>query len=145
MADNKYKIIDIDGSEIELEGLLEKYFFNSNQHHTACSVILTRSYNNTIEHYSILEQTNGIEKEQNVDSKNPSNRVENYKTDNITLSNPSTYEYTKADIENFFASDNGQEEYNSLEESICRPLIGQQSNKPFFYYCKEDPKVENIN
>jgi hypothetical protein len=24
-------------------------------------------------------------------------------------------------------------------------LIEQQSYKPFFYYCKDDPKVENIN
>ncbi len=62
MADNKYKIIDIDGSEIDLEGLLEKYFFNSNQHHTACSVILTRSYDNTIEHYSICEITEDTKK-----------------------------------------------------------------------------------
>jgi hypothetical protein len=24
-------------------------------------------------------------------------------------------------------------------------LIGQQGYKPFFYYCKSDPNVENIN
>lgn len=24
-------------------------------------------------------------------------------------------------------------------------MIGQQKTIPFFYYCKEDPKVENIN
>ena len=28
---------------------------------------------------------------------------------------------------------------------MCRPLIGQKTYKPFFYYCKEDPKIENIN
>ena len=30
------------------------------------------------------------------------------------------YKYTKEDIDNFFASDNGQQEEHSLEESICR-------------------------
>ena len=55
------------------------------------------------------------------------------------------YKYTKENIEKFFDSDNGQKEEHTLEESICRPLIGQQNYKPFFYYCKEDPKVENIN
>jgi hypothetical protein len=47
-------------------------------------------------------------------------------------------------IEKFFDSENGQEEEHTLEESICKPLIGQQSHKPFFYYYKDDPKVENI-
>ena len=39
----------------------------------------------------------------------------------------------------------GQQEENTIEESICRPLIGRQNHKPYFYYCKEHPKVENIN
>ncbi len=51
----KYKIIDIDGSELSIEDLLKKYFFNS-KHHTSCSVILQKSYNNTIEHYSIIDE-----------------------------------------------------------------------------------------
>jgi hypothetical protein len=55
------------------------------------------------------------------------------------------YTYTTEDIDTFFASDNGQEEEHELEQSICRPLIGRQNNKPYFYYCKEYPKVENIN
>lgn len=65
-------------------------------------------------------------------------------TDNI-LSSSTNYRYTVDNIEKFFASDNEQEEEHSLEDSICRPLIGLRSNKPFFYYCKIDPKVENIN
>ena len=60
-------------------------------------------------------------------------------------SNLPNYTYTIDHIENFFYSDNGQQEEHVIEESICRPLIGKQSYKPFFYYCKEDPKVENIN
>jgi hypothetical protein len=48
-------------------------------------------------------------------------------------------------IEKFFVSDNGQEEEHTIEESICWPLIGQQNYKPYFYFCKEHPKVENIN
>jgi hypothetical protein len=59
-------------------------------------------------------------------------------------SKSSTYSYTIDDIEKFFASDNGQNEEHSLEDNICRPLIGQQSNKPFFYYCSEHPNLENI-
>jgi hypothetical protein len=51
----------------------------------------------------------------------------------------------KNQVTKFFASDNGQEEEDhSLEESICRPLIRIRDYKPF-KYCKEDPKVENIN
>jgi hypothetical protein len=44
------------------------------------------------------------------------------------------YTYTKEDMDNFFYSDNGQEEKHNLEESICRDLIGKQSKKPYFYY-----------
>ncbi|MER5174627.1 MAG: hypothetical protein ABJB76_08505 [Candidatus Nitrosocosmicus sp.] len=54
VVDNKYKIIDIDNTELSLVDLLEKYFFNSNHHHTACSVIL-KFHNNIIEHYSIID------------------------------------------------------------------------------------------
>ena len=41
-----------------LYDLLEQYSFNS-EHLTSCSVILQKFYNNTIEHYSIVndEQT----------------------------------------------------------------------------------------
>jgi hypothetical protein len=45
------------------------------------------------------------------------------------------YTYTKEDMDNFFYSDNGQEEKHNLEESICRDLIGKQNKKPYFYYC----------
>ena len=38
-------------------------------------------------------------------------------------------------IEKFFTSDRGQEEEHTLEESICRPLIGIQNYKSFFKYC----------
>ena len=50
----KYKIVDIDGSEINIDNLLKKYFFNK-EYHTSCAVILTRFHNNTIEQYSIVE------------------------------------------------------------------------------------------
>jgi hypothetical protein len=74
------------------------------------------------------------------------NKVENDATDTtISTSNNSNYKYSIEDIDDFFASDNGQQEEHSLEDSICRLLIKQQSNKPFFYYCKLCPKVENIN
>jgi len=51
----------------------------------------------------------------------------------------------KNQVTKFFVSDNGQEEDHSLEESICRPLIGKQIYKPFFYYCKICPKVEFLS
>ena len=65
--------------------------------------------------------------------------------DNTNYSNSSVYQYTPQQIEKFFASDNGQVEEHSFEDSICRPLIGKQIHKPFFHYCKICPKVENIN
>jgi hypothetical protein len=135
----KYKIIDIDGLEISLSDLLNRYFFNKEYYHTSYSVILTKLYNNTIEHYSIID-------EQAKDIENPVNKAEDDIIDSTTLPDSSTnYSYTKEDIENFFDSDNEQVDDHTLEESICRPLIWQQNYKPFFYYCKEDPKVENIN
>ncbi len=54
----------------------------------------------------------------------------------------SNYKYTPQQFEEFFVSNNGQEEDHTLEESICWPLIGQHVYKPYLYYCKEDPKVE---
>lgn len=40
--------------------------------------------------------------------------------------------------------DTDKKEY-VIEENIYIQLIGQQNYKQYFYYCKEDPKVENIN
>ena len=51
----KYKIIDIDGTEISIEELLDRYFFSGN-HHTSCSVIETKSYNNVVEESSIVKE-----------------------------------------------------------------------------------------
>src|SRR6478672_5134174 len=51
----KYKFIDIDSSDISLTALLERYFFSEN-HHTSCSVIETKYYNNIIEESSIVKQ-----------------------------------------------------------------------------------------
>jgi hypothetical protein len=52
---NKYKIIDIDGSEITLTDLLDRYFFSENPY-TSCSVIETKYYNHVIEESSIVKQ-----------------------------------------------------------------------------------------
>jgi replicative DNA helicase Mcm len=72
-----------------------------------------------------------------------SNSDNNETKDIIAIkSNSSTYRYTPEQIEEFYASDNGQEEEHTLEESICRPLIGKQTSKPFFHYCKICPKVD---
>jgi hypothetical protein len=57
----------------------------------------------------------------------------------------STYRYTPQQIEEFFASHKGQVKAHSLEDSICRPLIDKQTQKPFFHYCKICPKVENFH
>ena len=45
---NKYKIIDIDGAELSINRLLEKYFF-SKEYYTSFAVILTKFHNNSIE------------------------------------------------------------------------------------------------
>jgi len=60
---------------------------------------------------------------------------------NISSTLPN-YKYKKEDVDNFFASDNGQKEDHILNESICAPLIGKQNYKPYFNYCKLCPKVE---
>jgi hypothetical protein len=142
----KYKIIDIDGSELSVSELLERYFF-SDRYPSSCSVILQKFHNNTIEHYSIGEQikTNGDEEKSNqLDSLKK--EIDNLIDDTTTIeSDYSTYRYTPEQIEEFFASENEQQEEHTLEGSICRPLIGRQNHKPFFYYCNEHPKVENIN
>jgi len=46
----------LDGSEISIDDLLEKYFFNKEHHYTSCSVIFTKLHNNTIEQYSIVNE-----------------------------------------------------------------------------------------
>ncbi len=142
----KYKIIDIDNSELSVEGLLEKYFFNS-EYHTSCSVVLTKSYNGIIEECSTQEQPKGIggpgNEEPNMEGS--ANDFIGSPKDIATSYDFPIYTYTVEDIEQFFASDSGQQEEHGLEESICGPLIGKQSNKPFLYYCKADPNVENIH
>ena len=65
---NKYKIIDIDGSEITLTDLLDRYFFIENPY-TSCSVIETKYYKNIIEESSIVEQIKDSEIE-NLDEEN---------------------------------------------------------------------------
>ena len=69
----KYKISDIDGAEIPLTDLLKRYFFSEN-HHTSCSVILTKFHNNSIEQYYMVddEQTKDseIENTENFDEAN---------------------------------------------------------------------------
>ncbi|HXS59327.1 MAG TPA: hypothetical protein VN703_00760 [Candidatus Sulfopaludibacter sp.] len=57
-----------------------------------------------------------------------------------------SYRYTPEQIEEFYASNNGQEEEeHPYEESIYRPLISKQIHKLFFYYCKICPKVEFLS
>src|SRR6476646_10684595 len=87
----------------------------------------SRDSNKVLEPLEVLENEKQI-----VDTKNTIDKS----------SNISNYKYTVEDIDNFFASDNGQEEEHTIEESICRPLIGKHSYKPFFHYCKICPKVE---
>jgi hypothetical protein len=66
------------------------------------------------------------------------------KTDRIHPSLEPTYRYTPQQLK-FFASGNEQDEEHSLEDSICRPLIGRQDNEPFLYFLKDDPDVVNIH
>ena len=137
----------LDGLELSIDELLDKYFFSEN-HHTSCSVIETKYYNNVIEESSIPKLTNTDMKEDGdlklgvVDSDN--SRIEESE-DTISSNSCSGYRYTPQQIEEFFASDNGQGEEHTLEDSICRPLIGKQIHKPFFYYCKICPKIENFH
>jgi len=65
-------------------------------------------------------------------------------TANLAVTLP-YYKYTKEAIDKFFACDNGQQEEHTLEENICRPLIGIRDYKPFFRYCKMNPRLENMN
>jgi hypothetical protein len=131
VVNNKYKIIDIDGSEISISELLEKYYFNSNHYHTACSVILQKSYNNSIEHYSIIDaQTKANEI---LDVEISANRavIDSSTTNTISI-NSSVYRFTKENIDNFFASNTGQASEHTLEESICRPSIDSTITNHFY-------------
>ena len=58
----------LDGLELSIDELLDKYFFSEN-HHTSCSVIETKYYNNVIEESSIVEQIKDSEIE-NLDEEN---------------------------------------------------------------------------
>jgi hypothetical protein len=54
-GEGKYKIIDVDGAEISINDLLERYFFNET-YYTSCAVVLTKYHNNSIEQYSMVEE-----------------------------------------------------------------------------------------
>ncbi len=56
---NKYKIIDVDGSEISVDDLFEKYFFNE-KYHTLCSVVQVKpsGNNNATENENPTMETN---------------------------------------------------------------------------------------
>src|SRR3954447_21563715 len=119
-------------------------FFSGN-HYTSCSVIETKYYKNVIEESSIVEQTDtdGDLRQGIIDSAN--NHMEESK-DNEDSKFCSSYRYNLEQIEEFFDSENGQVENHTLEDSICRPIIGRRQNhKQNFLYCKICPKVENIN
>src|SRR3954453_18998206 len=110
----KYKIIDIDGSEISLSDLLNRYFFNEKHHHTSCSVIETKGYNNIIQDsYMVYEQSKVTRENENTEqysNESENNFIDDSK-DTISLSKScSSYRYTPQQIENLFVSDNGQEE-----------------------------------
>ncbi|MER5174413.1 MAG: bifunctional DNA primase/polymerase [Candidatus Nitrosocosmicus sp.] len=84
-------------------------------------------------------QENGYKKqEQNTTS------IEFIERDIAGSSKYSYYGYTLEQIEKFFDSNFAQGEEHTLEDSICRLLIGQRNYKPFFYYCKEHPDIKNI-
>ena len=82
-----------------------------------------------------------IEKQDKANTNTP-NTIE--KTDTNSTNSLSLYN-KREQIEKFFTSDNGQGEKHTLEESICLQLIGRQNHTPYFYYCKLDSKIENIN
>ena len=90
----------------------------------------------------MVKQTNADGDMRQIDSVN--NHIEESE-DNEDSKFWSIYRYTPEKIEEFFDSDNGQEEEHTLEDSICRPLIGKQINKPFFHYCKICSKVEFLS
>ena len=90
----------------------------------------------------MVKQTNADDDLRQIDS--PDNHMEESE-DTVSTNSCSSYKYTEEDIEKFFASGNGQEEEHTLEDSIYRPLIGKQIHKPFFYYCKICPKIENFH
>lgn len=165
---NIFKLLDDkDGQEICICQFIEKYNISSNlnryfQYDENCN-----SYNKIfgnikyiemfpLETHENLEKSSKFvqyfyfcgkgDEERLIEMKEPDNKNTNTlektnKNSNYDL----PLDKKRERIEEFFASDNGQEEEHALEDSICEPLIGQRSYKPYFYYCKQDPKVENIN
>ena len=73
----KYKIIDIEGGELSVDKLLEKYFFSEN-HHTSCSIIETTGYNNYIEESSIVDVKSGLPEEDGNTGQNSKDSENNF-------------------------------------------------------------------
>ena len=143
----KYKIINVDEKEFVCWLLDRKIFFQWKLPYTSCAVILTKFHNNTIEQYSIVDKkasaNENEEDKKSEESDGSIDKIDNSKDIAAAIeTNYSSYRYTSKDIDKFYASDNGQAEEHSLEDSICRLLIGKQIHKPFFLYCKICPKVE---
>jgi hypothetical protein len=118
-----------------LSELLDRYFFNEKYHHTSCSVIETKYYDNIIEESSIDEQPKVTREDDNntgqTSNESANSFIANSK-ETVSSNSCSSYGYTIEDIDGFFASNNGQREDHTLEESFCRPLTGQQNYKSFF-------------
>ena len=118
---NKYKIIDIDGSELSISNLIERYFFSEN-HHISCSVIETKYYNNIIEESSIVDVKSEATEEDDKIGQHPKELRNSFIDDSkdiVTSNSCSSYKYTIEDIDKFFASDFEYHKEHSLEDSIC--------------------------
>ena len=99
--------------------------------------------------YEKLEESSRFPQFSYFDGKEEDDKeTENNQAKTSTIINDSKFSnclLSKINIEKFFAPDFEQQKEHSLEESVCKPLIGKQKSEPFFYYCKQHPDVENIH
>jgi hypothetical protein len=106
---NKYKILDIDGTEISLADLLDKYFFSEN-YHTSCSVIETKYYNNVIEESSIVQdkqsKDNDEDEKKREGSENSAVKIDDANYDFEYVSADSSYLYECYYCDKFDPTDN---------------------------------------
>ena len=152
---NKIKDTIITKSEQEVKEYEENSEYNNENSESKSTLLIedkTVSSDKVLEPLEVLvdekQLKDGKENETTMEQKidNVADKVLKSSTNAASkLSVLPNYKYTKEDIDKFFASNNGQKDDHRLEESICRPLIGQHNYKPFFTYCKLCSKVENIN
>ena len=102
--------------EIDVDNLLEKYFFNS-EYHTSCSVVLPNFDKNDVEESSIAVEQSKVDTKEDINTGQFQMTLNNFIDDSKIIQSHLIFQLINIlieDIDNFFASNRGQIEKHTL-------------------------------